>query len=72
MRPVEMNIINDIPGDDLFLYDTESREENGRVRNVVSEYRYFHRIHGHTRVLMKTLQYLITKGMKMRFLMKKH
>ena len=34
LRPCEMNVINNIPGNDIFLYDTKSEEKNNEKNDV--------------------------------------
>lgn len=38
MRPIEINIIDNVPGNDIFLYDTSEKSHNGKVidsKNVI-------------------------------------
>ena len=55
MRPQEINIVYDIKGDDLYLYDTNIKEKNRKKKNNVNEYIYFHKVLGHTKMIFNLL-----------------
>lgn len=55
MRPQEQNIIYNVDGNELFLYDTEQTEKKNGTDNLKSRYVYFHRIYGNTKLLAKVL-----------------
>lgn len=52
MRPIELNIIFGIKGNDIHLYNTQRKLTNVNDNNSpTNEFIYYHRIHGHTRIL---------------------
>lgn len=63
MRPQEENIIYQIPGKDLFLYDTKTMAQRKTKRSMreADRYVYFHRVYGKTRVLVRVLRAKITE-----------
>ena len=61
MRPQECNIMYDIAGKDIFLYDTLIKADSSAETKGHNErsYIYYHRIHGNTRTIGKVLLYKV-------------
>ncbi len=56
MRPQEQNVLYDVLGNEIFLYDT-SQQTNFIAQGLkaADKYVYFHRIYGNTKILAKVL-----------------
>ncbi|MED3973224.1 hypothetical protein P4639_07525 [Priestia megaterium] len=65
MRPIEMNVIYNMAGESIYLYNTEQQNFNKRTRNFANEFKYFHRIHGHTRIIVKLLKSMVIEKVKL-------
>lgn len=54
MRPHEENIINDIKGNCIYLYDTSITVKQKKINEEVKKYIYYHRLHGNMILIFKT------------------
>lgn len=43
LKPMEMNVLFDIPGDEIFLYDTSQKGKKRKKKDAVREMRYFYK-----------------------------
>ena len=70
MRPHEENIINDIRGECIRLYDTSTIVKQKKIKDDVKIYIYYHRLHGNMDRIFKTglvkiYEYLMIKKIQL-------
>lgn len=67
LRPQEVNVLNDIPGDEIYLYDLSCHEQKQKRRkNELHVFRYRFKVYGHTGQLVKC----VAEKVKMRLVAK--
>lgn len=71
MRPHEENVIHEIKGSQIHLYDTNIVEKQELKNNEVKAYVYYHRLHGNIDLIFKTglakiREYLMIKKIQLR------
>ena len=71
MRPQEQNIIYDVQGNDIFLYDSEIEASKSQGNAEENHYIYCHRIYGNTRLLLKTCFKLIIEDVHIAIIQKR-
>lgn len=52
LKPHEINVLNDVEGTDLFLYDSTVRNVTRKTKSSIA-FRYYFRLYGKTKILLK-------------------
>ena len=66
MKPYEWNIIKDIPGEDLFLYDTTIADNHKKEERTIEFARYIYPLTNAREVILSGIKFQLKKFLKLR------